>query len=68
MTKLLAELIEENTGKVTTIFLANGFQLHGVLLESDEMHLKIRTSDYGSTRTILVNHSAISTLVPGYIK
>ena len=64
MTRLLAELIEENTGKNLIFFLTNGFQLHGTLLDSDEVHLKIKTGDYGSTKHILVSHSAISTFVP----
>ena len=68
MTRLLAELVENNKGENLTFFLTNGFQLHGTLEDSDEMHLKIRTHDYGFTKHILVSHTAVSTFVPGTIK
>ena len=69
MTRLLADLIEDNKGKTLTFFLTNGFQLHGILLDSDEVHLKIRTNDYGAcTKNVLVSHSAVSTVVPCYLK
>jgi len=68
MTRLLEELVAENKGKSLTFFLTNGFQLHGTLLDSDEVHLKIRTNDYGATKHILVSHSAVSSFVPGNIK
>ena len=66
MTRLLAELIKENKGEYLTFILSNGFQLHGILLDSDEVHLKIQTNDYGPKKEILVSISVVSTFVPGY--
>jgi sRNA-binding regulator protein Hfq len=68
MTRLLAELIDANKGKKITLFLTNSFQLHGTLLDSDEAHIKLRSNDYCPSKDILVSHSAISTIVPGYRK
>ena len=66
MTKLICEFFEKNKGKKVRIFLANGFQMHGEMVEVDGRYLKFKTEDYGNTsKEILVSLSSITTFIPG---
>ena len=65
MTRLIQQFNEENTGKYIRLILADGFQLCGLLLGSDDTHFKISTHDFDNEcKVVLVAHSAVTTFIP----
>ena len=65
MEKLIMQFFEEYKGQYIHLFLANGSQVNGLLLDADDTHVKISTHDFNNEcKTVLVAHSAVITFVP----
>ena len=62
---ILVNFLEANKGNKVKLFINNGYQLQGTLVNFDETHLEIQTDAYGSRlKNVPVTIAAISTFVP----
>lgn len=64
---ILKNFLKANKGERVRIFVCTGFQLKGTLIDYDDNVLisNTNTYDYTSYTNVLVNLSAITTIVPG---
>ena len=63
-THILVNFLEGYKGKKIKLFITNGYQLQGTLIDYDETHLEIQTDAYGRTKNVPVTIASVTTFVP----
>lgn len=64
MSKMLKQFLSENKNRHIRLFLANGYQLKGTLIDFDEVYIKMSTNEYSSApEEILVAINSVTTLL-----
>ena len=61
---ILVNFLNANKGKKVKLFINNGYQLQGTLVNFDETHLEIQTDAYGRLKNVPVTIAAVTTFVP----